>query len=581
VSLPSRVVERLFRLPPAVTRAVRVHRNLAVPARDGVLLRTDHWEPRLPDAPTILIRTPYGRSGVIGLVSGRVLAERGFHVVMQSCRGTFDSGGEWDPLRYEREDGLDAVAWIEKQPWFDGNLFTYGPSYLGFTQWAIAADAGPALRGMLTAVTAAAFRDPTYAGGAYSLDTILNWAALTSNQGGSTLSFAVKQYRAQRRLRRAWAHLPLSEVDGLVTGREITFFQEWLAHSEPEDPYWTPRGNPDVTRVRAPVCMVGGWYDIFLPWQLRDYAALSAAGAAPRLVIGTWTHADPGLLTASMREAVTWFRAALDGSASGGVRVHVGGVDEWRDLDSWPPHSRSTPWHLRPGGGLEAPRPGTDGPPAPPVAGAREATPTGDGPDTVATEDGPETVPAAGGPDTVPDADGPDRFRFDPADPTPSPGGALLTRQAGRRDNRGVEARPDTLVYTSEELTADLEAIGPVSATIHTRADGEYFDVFVRLCDVAPDGRSENLSDGLVRICPGMFPPDAEGVRAVEVELWPIGYVFRRGHRIRVQLAGGAHPRYARNSGTGEPLGSATGLRPVTQEIWHDRAHPSALRLPV
>lgn len=536
MSLPSRVSERLFHLPPAVTRAVRVHRALPVTTRDGVVLRTDHWEPRLPGVPTILIRTPYGRSGVIGLVSGRMLAERGFHVVIQSCRGTFDSGGEWDPLRYEREDGLDAVAWIERQPWFDGNLFTYGPSYLGFTQWAIAAEAGPALKGMLTAVTASAFRDPTYAGGAYSLDTILNWATLTSNQGGWMLSFAYKQYRAQRRLRRAWAHLPLSEVDTLATGAEVAFFQDWLEHCEPGDPYWTPRGNADISRVQAPVCMVGGWYDIFLPWQLRDYATLRAAGAAPRLVIGTWTHADTGLLDASMSEAIGWFRAAMNGGAAGGVRVHVGGVDEWRELPAWPPHDRATAWLLQPGGGLATTRP----------------------------------EPGA-----------PDRFRYDPADPTPSPGGPLLTREAGRRDNRAVEARADTLVYTTQPLSTDVEAIGGVSATIHVRADGEYFDVAVRVCDVDPRGRSENISDGLIRVCPGMFPPDADGVRAVEVELWPMGYVFRRGHRIRVQLAGGAHPRYARNTGTGEPLGSATELRPVAQEIWHDEAHPSQLRLPV
>ncbi|HEY2672336.1 MAG TPA: CocE/NonD family hydrolase [Rugosimonospora sp.] len=530
-------MQRLFRLPPAVTRAVRVHRNLAVPTRDGVVLRTDHWEPRLPGVPTILVRTPYGRGGVVGLFSGRLLAERGFHVVVQSCRGTFDSGGEWDPLRYEREDGLDTVAWIERQPWFDGNLFTYGPSYLGFTQWAIAAEAGPALKGMLTAVTTAAFRDPTYAGGAYSLDTILNWATLTSNQGGSMLSFAYKQHRAQRRLRRAWAHLPLSEVDGLATGREVAFFQDWLTHCDPGDPYWTPRGNADVARVQAPVCMVGGWYDIFLPWQLRDYATLRAAGAAPRLVIGDWTHSDPGLLGASMREGISWFRAAMNGGTGGGVRVHVGGVDEWRELSAWPPHARTTAWFLHPDGGLA---------PTPPPPGGE-----------------------------------PDRFRYDPSDPTPSPGGALLTREAGRRDNRAVEARPDTVVYTSEECSADVEAIGPVSATIRVRADGEYFDVFIRVCDVDPGGRSENLSDGLVRVCPGMFPPDEDGVRAVEVELWPMGYVFRRGHRIRVQLAGGAHPRYARNCGTGEPLGSATELRPVTQEIWHDEARPSQLRLPI
>ena len=536
MTLGSRMIERYFHLPPPVTRDVRVHRDLPVRVRDGVVLRTDHYEPRRRPAPTVLIRTPYGRKGIMGLMSGRAIAERGFHVVLQSCRGTFDSGGAFDPMRHEREDGLDTVAWIEAQPWFDGNLFTYGPSYVGFTQWAIAAEAGPSLKGMLAAVTTAGFRDPTYAGGAYSLDTILNWVTMTTNQGGSLLSFLYKQNRVQRRLRRAWTHLPLSEVDGVVTGREVRFFQEWLRHSEPGDPYWDSRGNPDVARVQAPVCMVGGWYDIFLPWQLRDYATLRAAGAAPRLVIGPWTHADLSLLGVSMREGIAWFRAALDGGTPGGVRVHIGGLDEWRDLAEWPPHARTTSWFFQAGGGLAA---------------------------------------------HPPDRSGPDRFRYDPADPTPSPGGPLLTYEAGRTDNRAVEARSDVAVYTSAPLAADLEAVGPVSALVHVRASSEFFDVFVRLCDVEPDGRSENVCDGLIRITPGMFPPDAAGVRAVEVELWPIGYVFGRGHRVRVQLAGAAHPRYARNTGTGEPLGSAARLQPVDVEIHHDPGHPSALRLPL
>jgi putative CocE/NonD family hydrolase len=508
MSLGSWVLGRYFRLPKPVTRAVRVNRASPVPMGDGAVLRTDHWEPRLRPAPTILIRTPYGRSGVIGLVSGRLLAEHGYHVVLQSCRGTFDSDGEFEPMRHERDDGLDTVAWVQEQPWFDGNLFTYGPSYLGFTQWALAAGAGPALKAMMTAVTASAFRDPTYAGGAYSLDTILNWAMVTTNQGGSYLNFMLRQSRAVRRLRANVNHLPLSEVDGLVTGREVRFFQEWLRHAEPDDPYWTVRGNPDVARVTAPVCMVGGWYDIFLPWQLRDHATLRAAGATPRLVIGPWSHADLELLGVSLREALAWFHGALNGGTPGGVRVFVGGVDEWRDLPDWPPPYRVRDLAVDPG-----------------------------------------------------------RFRYDPADPTPSPGGALLTPQAGRRDNRPVEARPDVLVSTTPPLTGDVTVIGPVSATIRTRTSSEYFDVAVRVCEVTPDGRSENLTDGLVRVTPGLCPPGPDGVRAVEVELWPIGYVFRAGHRIRVQLAGAAHPRYARNTGTGEPLGTATRLRPVDYEV--------------
>jgi putative CocE/NonD family hydrolase len=538
VTLGSRAIERYLHLPPPVTRAVRVHRDLPVRARDGVILRTDHYEPRLRPAATILVRTPYGRKGIMGLMSGRALAERGFHVVLQSCRGTFDSGGTFEPMRHEREDGLDTVAWVEAQPWFDGNLFTYGPSYVGFTQWAIAAEAGPALKGMLAAVTAAGFRDPTYAGGSYSLDTIVNWVSILTNQGGSLPSFIYKQARSQRRVRRALVHFPLSEVDSKAVGDSVGFFQEWLAHAEPDDPYWAQRVHHNrVAEVDAAVCLVGGWYDIFLPWQLRDYATLRAAGKWPRLVIGPWTHADPQLLAYSMREGLSWFRHQRNGGTGepGGVRIFVGGADEWRDLTDWPPQGTSTEWFLQANGGL---------------------------------------APA------VPSADSPDKFRYDPTDPTPSPGGPLLTPQAGRRDNRAVEARADVLVYTTEPLAADYEAVGPVSATVHIRSNLDHFDVHVRVCEVDRAGHSENICDGLVRVDPGQFPPDRDGVRAVEVELWPIAYRFPAGHRIRVQVAGGAHPRYARNPGTGEPLATASRLLVADNEVFHDPDHPSAIRLP-
>jgi len=153
--------------------------------------------------------------------------------------------------------------------------------------------------------------------------------------------------------------------------------------------------------------------------------------------------------------------------------------------------------------------------------------------------------------------------------------------KAGPKDNRVVERRPDILVYSGEELAEDLEAIGPVTATIRVRTSGEHFDVHVRLCDVHPDGRSVNLTDGIRRVCPGEAPPDSDGVRAVEIELWPIGHVFKRGHRLRVHMAGGAHPRSARNPGTGEPLGSAMTMRVAQQSIHHDPRHPSAIVLPV
>jgi putative CocE/NonD family hydrolase len=523
MSLASRAVGRVLRLPPAVTRRVAVIRDIEVRTRDGVVLRADHYAPRLDTAPTVLVRTPYGRRGVLGLVTGRVLAERGFHVVLQSCRGTFDSDGLFVPMRHEREDGLDTLAWLEKEPWFDGNLFTYGPSYVGFTQWALAAEAGPVLKGMLTAVTASSFRGPTYAGGSFSLDTILNWATLVRNQGGSLLSFAIKQSRAQPLLRRAWTHLPLAETDTIASGDEIEFFQEWLARRA-DEAYWLDRGHDHrVEQVTAPVCMVGGWYDIFLPWQLADYERLVRAGRPPRLVIGSWSHSSRELFACSMREGIAWFRARLaGGTPDASVRLHVGGADEWRTYPRWPPVGGTREFVVCPGGALAA---------------AGEASPAGA-----------------------------DRFRYDPADPTPSPGGPLLTTEGGRRDNTAVEARADVLVYSTGPLLAPIEVVGPVSATVRLRSSSPYFDLFVRLCDVDREGRSENICDGLVRVSDDV-PVGPDGVRAVEVALWSTAYRWRPGHRLRMQIAGGAHPRYARNPGSGEPLRSATTLRPVSHEV--------------
>jgi hypothetical protein len=545
MTLASRLAQRLVGLAPGVTHDVKLQRDLIVRTRDGVDLKTDHYAPGLDSAPTIMIRTPYGRHGLIGLFSGRILAEQGFHVVMQSCRGTFGSGGQFSPMRHEHDDGMDTIGWIESQPWFDGNLFTFGPSYVGFTQWAVAADAGPLLKGMLTAVTASSFRGPTYAGGSFSLDTILNWATLVNNQGGSLISFALKQTRAQPRLRKAWRHLPLNEVDLMGAGVEIAFFQEWLTSAE-DDPYWLDRGHSNhIEDTTAAVCMIGGWQDIFLPWQLADYARLRTAGHSPRLVIGPWTHASRGLFNASMREGVSWFRAQLgeEKIQNKSVRVYVAGAEEWREYDQYPPDGRTHELFVRPGGMLTATRAETS---RSQVAGA---------------------------------------FEYDPSDPTPSPGGPLLTTDAGPRDNRAVEARDDVLVYTTEVLTEPFEALGPVTATVRVRTTSDHFDLYVRLCDVHPDGCSINVCDGLSRVDPrgGAFtfncPPEADGVRTITVQLWPTAHRWLAGHRVRIQIAGAAHPRYARHTGTDEPLGTASRVSPIGYEVLSGFDTPTTINL--
>ncbi|MFC7548563.1 CocE/NonD family hydrolase [Plantactinospora sp. GCM10030261] len=544
-----RAAGRLLGLPPARARRVRTTMKIKVRVRDGVPLLTDHYAPDLPGAPTVLIRTPYGRGGPIRLL-GRLLAAQGFHAVVQSCRGTFGSGGRFEPFVHERTDGLDTVDWLRRQPWYAGRFGMFGASYQGFVQWALAAEV-PDLRAMVAVVTAASTRDSTYAGGSFSLDTVLTWAELLEAQTVPWLARQVELRRGQPRLLAGLAHLPLAEADRVATGGTVRFFQEWLTHHTPGADYWRSRVfDARIAEVTTPVAMVSGWHDIFLPAQLADYAALRAAGGRPSLTVGPWTHGSPGLFGAALREGLAWLRTHLAddrGAPSGSVahpahprvapvRIHVGGGVGWRDLPDWPPPATRTVWHLCPDAGLS---------PDPPVPSA------------------------------------PDEFWYDPADPTPSLGGPLLVAQrAGAVDNRPVEARPDVLLYTGDPLGAALEVIGPVTAEIHVRSDLAHFDLFLRLCDVDRRGRSWNVCDGLVRVEPGRFPVDAAGVLRVPVTLWPVAHRFRPGHRVRLQVSGGAHPRYARNPGTGEPLGSAVGLRAGRREILHEPGYPSAVFLP-
>jgi putative CocE/NonD family hydrolase len=175
-------------------------------------------------------------------------------------------------------------------------------------------------------------------------------------------------------------------------------------------------------------------------------------------------------------------------------------------------------------------------------------------------------------------------FLYDPKDPTPALGGPrLVGKIAGRRDNRPLESRADVLTFTSDPLTEPLDVVGPVSADITVRATtpgrgdrpaapAAHFDVFVRLCEVDEQDRSWNLCDGLVRVSDR---PDPSA--PIRVELWPTAHRFAAGRRIRIQVSGGAHPRFSRNPGTGAPLGHELELRPVRQEI----LAPSAITLPI
>lgn len=533
------------------TNDVQVERDVKVTMPDDVVLLADVYHPvGVDDAPTILERTPYGRAGV-ATMAGPELAARGYRYVLQACRGTDGSGGSHSYFA-EAPDGGATADWISEQSWFDGRLGSYGASYMGFTQWALASTRPPHLKAMAVALSTSVRSFSWYPGGSLALEVIVPWdlGALQFNrpQTRSIVEDVSAEAVAKRmdELRAAFDHLPLGDVLRHVTGEDLPLFQEQLDHASTADGFWAAvdfrRFLSDWT---VPTLLVDGWHDYPLPGVCDDFRVLRAAGVPVRLRIGAGGHLGGGGEGGMTDAPLEWFDTYLlerpdllpRPLPDQPVTVHVQGTGgAWRDLDDWPPpESAPTRWFLHPDGRLS-----TDAPPA---------------------------------------ASEPDRYRYDPADPTPSVGGiGMLT--GGARDNRELEARPDVLVYTTEPFTHALELIGPVSAELYVSSTLDHTDFFVRVCDVHPDGTSVNVCDGLQRFEPSTIQRAADRTFRAEVRVWPIGHRFAPGHRLRVQVSSGAHPVYARNLGTGEPPTTATTMRATDQAVYHDPDHPSSITLP-
>lgn len=543
MSIIGRIITKLFKLPSAQTHNVIVDHNLRVPMSDGAVLLAEHYYTgQTRKAPTILVRSPYGRGGIFALIFARTFAERGFQVLIQSCRGTFGSGGEFDAFRNEQSDGLDTLEWLTQQPWFTGKLATVGASYLGFVQWAIAVQAGESLSAMGVQITGSEFRNLVNVGRSFNLDTALTWVQSVAHQEDSFFRQLMGTRKREKEHRAASLHLPLRDADRILTGNNVQYYQDWLQHNTPGDPWWDAVDFSDtVGLVTAPVNMVGGWYDVLLPLLISDYKRLRQAGKRPYLLIGPWVHTSVASYPYMIRESLLWFRTHLLGEKGllrdEPVRLFVMGSKEWKDFPDWPPPGYAPQrWHLQPKHAL-----GT----------------------------------------AVPNRSEPDTYRYDPADPTPTVGGSSLSQNSGPKDNSDVEARKDLLVYTSPTLDRDIEIVGDVRAELFVKSSLEHTDFFVRLCDVDPKGKSINISDGLLRLRPGEPVVGEDGVWKVTVDLWATAHCFKKGHRIRVQVAGGSHPRFARNTGSGEPIATATTLVAADHTVYHDPEHPSAIILPV
>jgi uncharacterized protein len=514
----ARLLGGLWKLPSPAFTVDRLQ-DLLVPMRDGVNLLTDIYHPRAAHPPTVLLRTPYGRASLLASMA-RLFAGQGYTTVIQSVRGTFGSGGRFDPFFHERDDGVDTVAWIEQQSWYHGKLGLYGASYLGFAEWAMAAELGDRIAAMTTAVTTSDFHASIYEGGGFRLEDYVKWISNVDRQEQtSTLVQNLKERLFGDPRKDLYSGLPLRTLDQKVIGKEIAYWRRWIDHDDLADPFWKPIQHiHNMADVQAPVSMVGGWSDLFIPFQVRDFKAMKGLGKSVRLKLGPWTHANFQGVGEGIRDALDWFDIHLNGRARPSeeldrVLLWVNGADEWRDLRAWP--SSTTKLSLGANGYL-----------------------------------------ASHGSETGGDL----TFTYDPNHPTPSLEGAKLASRTGRGDMSELAARSDVLVFDGPIVDAQLELLGDVSVTLTTSATSPHHDLFVCLCDVGPGGKAINITDGYRRLSLASGGP---GRRTTTIEALPVAWRLDVGHRLRLLVAAGAFPRFARNLGLGEPLAIATKSRKV------------------
>jgi putative CocE/NonD family hydrolase len=573
-----------------------VQKNIVVPMRDGVSLATDVYRPASGGPwPALIARLPYSKELLATLVllmpDPLRLAQAGYAVVVQDCRGCYGSAGQPTPFVHEADDGADTIAWAATQPWSSGAVGMVGGSYLGVVQWLAAAEGPPALRTIAPYITSDQLYAPwIYQGGAFQLGFCLFWAlgSLAIPElhrrlatRAATMAEVGAAMRALGNITALWERLPLLAAPELES--TAPFYHDWLRHPC-DDPYWQALAvGRRLAQIRIPTLNIGGWYDPFLAGTLSSYQGMRDQGGSPEarrphLIVGPWSHGvwhgafperDFGLLASTDAFDLTgvqlrWFDTWLKGAEHGiddepPVKLFVMGVDRWREEDDWPlPDTQYRKLYLRSSG--------------------RANTRYGDG--TLAWEP-PVDEPA-------------DHYAYDPHDPTPTCGGATLLPgalaavNAGPRDQCAVEDRADVLVYTTPPLAHDLEVTGPIRLILFAASSARDTDFTGKLVDVFPDGRALLLTDGILRTRyrrsytqPEPLAPGT--VYELPIDLVATANVFRAGHRIRLEVSSSNFPRFDRNTNTGGCIAQETeaDLVVAANRVFHDHARPSHLILPI
>ncbi|GAB6272990.1 hypothetical protein KN63_02680 [Smithella sp. F21] len=579
------------------TPDVIIEYNVPARMRDGAVLRCDIYRPSTEGKfPILLQRTPYSKAYmpfVLQTMDPIKAARAGYVVIVQDVRGRWESDGvKFSPYRDEFDDGYDTVEWAASLSYSTGNVGMFGYSYYATTQWQAAVMQPPHLKAIFPFASAMDFY--CYRGGALEFSVIIGWALLLHGPNGiakaklgspDLIPELMSLFYSIDHIEDVFRTLPIKDIPAMKLGNGFApYFYDTLDHPLYDDYHEKQSVLDKHGKIKVPALIFTGWYDFLLSSDLRHFTSIRDEAATPearentRLVIGPWTHLgiidsvgqlNFGLSSSTlllelkndlMSVHMQWFDYWLKGVKNNinnepPVKIFIMGDNVWRGENEWPlARTQYTPLYIHSSGKANAL--------------------SGDG---KLSFEPPADEPA-------------DHFVFDPYNPVRTLGGNHILPMyypRGPADQTVIEQRFDVLVYTSDILSQDIEVTGPVAVKLFAASSAPDTDFTAKLVDVYPDGRAFNIADGIIRAryrkgqesAPSLIEPSA--IIEYDIDLWATSIVFKKGHKIRLEISSSNFPRYDRNPNTGELAHEAKTLKTAFQTVFHNTKYLTHILLPV
>jgi len=549
---------------------VKAKYNVWIPMRDGVRLSADIY---LPDKegkyPVLLMRTYYGKcdhdlSNKEMKEFIQYFVERGYVVVIQDCRGRYDSEGEFYIEIYDFDDGYDTVEWCGTQEWSNGNVGMFGCSYPGCVCWSAAISGNKHLKCI---APRDATSDSYFNGGFMRGGVVEGWLPWCLHTAGRT---SRNKLGKEIDWRKITVQLPLINLDDHL-GFNFPWWKDYFKHPC-YDEYWERFSYENKhDQVAAASLNIGGWYSSSdIDGTIRNFLGVRKKGknlppgTHHKLLIGSWPHCK--IVTSfgevnfgeeaniDLKEVMLrWFDYWLKGKGTGImdeplVKYFLMSANKWCTAQEWPPEGVSfTRYYIHSGG--------------------RANSLYGDGLlSTEPSED--ETF---------------DQYTYDPENPVPFPIGEIENIIL---DQRSVERRDDVLMYTTSPLKKNVNVVGPIRAKIFASSSAVDTDFVAKLVDVYPNDMAIYLTIGIVRTRyrssfrkPTLIEPGV--IYEYNIDVSNTANQFKKGHRIRLEISSSAFPRFLKNQNTGKDIGTDTESIVARQKIYHTRDYSSYLELPI